>query len=182
MSEPHGPTDPLNPLVWPEDKSNDLTPEHYAAIGRVATEWAALEATIDTYSLRLAQIEPKIGVCLTSQIAGWARKLDAYIALARLNGATKTIAKLNSFANDMNGFADQRNRTVHDPWVGTAKPHRLEATARRKLRFEFVHIPTEKVLEIGRRITAQSVLFENLADEVEAEMAASRETQPPTSL
>jgi hypothetical protein len=101
MAEPPKPIDPLDPLVWPDDKSNDLTAAHYAAIGRVAAEWAALETVIDSASLRLAQIEPRIGVCLTSQIAGWSRKLDAYIALARLYGATSVIiSKLNAFANE----------------------------------------------------------------------------------
>jgi hypothetical protein len=180
MSEPPK-TDPMNPLVWPEDKSNDLTPEHYAAIGRVATEWAALETTIDTASLRLAKIEPQIGVCLTSQIAGWGRKLDAYIALTRLFGVTKLIDKLNAFAKDTHSLAEQRNRIVHDPWIGTSKPHRLEATTKRTVRLEFLHIPTDEVSAISYRITQHCVRFEQLSGQIDSELIALREKPQPSS-
>jgi hypothetical protein len=178
MTEPPRPTDPL---VWPDDQSGELTIDHYAAIGRVAAEWAALETTIDSACLRLAQIEPRIGVCLTSQIAGWGRKLDAYIALARLSGATETVRKLNAFAEDTNGLADQRNRVVHDPWVGSTKPHRLQATAKKKLRLEFIDTPTEDVVKISQRITDHNARFDQLEAEVTAEVATLRDKPPPTS-
>jgi hypothetical protein len=43
---------------------------HYAAIGRVAAAWSYLEASVDTASLRLADLKEEIGVCFTSQITG----------------------------------------------------------------------------------------------------------------
>jgi hypothetical protein len=168
-------------LPWPEDDSNELANAHYAAIGRVAAEWAALETTIDTRSLQLAEIKPEVGICFTAQISGWARKLDAYIAVANWWGAVKTVKKLNVFAKDTNGLAEQRNRIVHDPWVGFKQPHRLEATARKKLRFEFIHMPTDDVLKVSRLITEHVIRFDRLADEVEAELNALNDKPPPAS-
>jgi hypothetical protein len=178
MSEPPE-IDPMNPLAWPEDKANELAELHYAAIGRVAAEWAALETTIDTMSLRIAQIQPKIGVCLTAQISGSARKLDAYIALARLFGVVKLLSKLNEFAKDTQSLAERRNRVVHDPWIGSVNPHRLEATARRVLRLEFISVPTEQVKKLSQEITHHCVRFEKLAKEVEAEARTSRQKPLP---
>jgi hypothetical protein len=76
-----------------------LTDQHYAAIGRIAVSWAFLEANVDAASIRLADAIPGAGACLTSQIASIGRKLDAYIALARVQGAPKdVVAKLCEFA------------------------------------------------------------------------------------
>jgi hypothetical protein len=174
---PGEPTVPPQQLPWPDDKENELATAHYAVIGRVAAEWSAFEATI---VLQITNINAKIGVCLTSQINGSGRKLDAYVALARLLGAEKQLAKLNTFAKDTLSFAERRNRIVHDPWVGLNTPHRLEATARRKLRFEFISVPTEDVQRLSFEITEHCVRFERLHDEILADVIALLETQPPT--
>jgi len=180
MTDQEKPVVPPQQLPWPEDKENELATAHYAAIGRVAAEWSAFEATIDTFILQITNINAKMGVCLTSQITGSARKLDAYVALARLLGAEKQLAKLNTFAKDTLSFAERRNRIVHDPWVGLNTPHRLEATARRKLRFEFISVSTEDVQRLSFEITEHCVRFERLHDEILADVIALLETQPPT--
>jgi hypothetical protein len=169
------------PLEWPDDHSGALAHDHYAAIGRVATEWAAFETTLDSSTLLLARFEIRRGVCLTAQIAGWSRKFDAYVAIARLRGATKTIPDLNKFAQDTNGLSEQRNRVVHDPWVGKEKPHRLETTAKRTLRFEFVPVPTVEVMKIAGRITDHIKRFEKLNLAVVAELKALHGKPPPAS-
>lgn len=157
----------------PEDQSAELTAAHYAAIGRVASEWASFEAAIDTASLNMADIDVKVSVCFTAQIQGSARKLDTYIALARLKGATKTVEELNVFAKDTQGLQEQRNRIVHDPWVGLTKPHRLEATARKLLRLMFISVPTEEVLEIARKIILHENRFNALDEKVTLDVKTS---------
>jgi len=149
-------------IEWPEDQSSVLTEAHYAAIGRVAAEWASFEVTVDTASLNMADMDAKTAACFTAQIQGSARKLDAYIALARLRGATKTIEELNKFAKDTQGLQEQRNRIVHDPWVGFTKPHRLEATARKLLRLMFIPVPTDEVLQLAPRIVEHENRFNEL--------------------
>jgi hypothetical protein len=151
--------------------TDEMGKEHYAAIGRVAAEWSALESNLDFSALRLGKINHEAGVCLTAQVAGSGRKLDAYIAIAQLRGAKKVmIAKLHEFAKDTKGLAEQRNRVVHDPWQGSQNPHRLEATARGKLKLEFVHVPTAAVLELSQKISVLAERFFHLNEEVRADV------------
>ena len=175
------PPQPTGTIKWPEDQSPELSQAHYAAIGRVASGWAALEATIDTASIHLADITPNVGVCFTSQIAGTGRKIDAYIALARLQGASKTISALNEFAKDTQGLSEQRNRIIHDPWIGATNPHRLEASARKTLRLEFIPTPTDTVLELANKIMLYEKRIIDIAEKVTLEVRTSRGKPPPPS-
>jgi hypothetical protein len=67
-------------------------------------------------ALMLAQIPQQTGLCLTAQIGGSARKLDAYIAIARLRGADKFMGELDALAKATTALSERRNRVVHDPW------------------------------------------------------------------
>src|SRR6202012_601994 len=129
---------------------------HFAAVGTVATRWAYFELMIDRSSLELAQINMRNGSCITSQVAGHSRKLDAYISLAREIKNTSYLKELEELAKDATSIAERRNRTVHDPWLVTAEhgPTRFESTARRKLRYQVIPGATAQleklVLDIDR--------------------------------
>jgi hypothetical protein len=174
------PSKPTGELVWPDDTS-DVTEAHLAAVGRVASEWASLEATIDTCSHHLADIPVKVGICFTSQVAGTARKIDAYIALAKLQGASKTLSALNEFAKDTHGLAEQRNRILHDPWIGATNPHRLEATAKKTLRLEFIPTSTDTVLALANKIILHEKRIIEIAEKVTLEVRTSHGKRPPPS-
>jgi hypothetical protein len=119
----------------PEADDVALT-QHRAWVGHVAGIWAVFEHSLDSAAISLANIPPDVGFCFTAQVIGPARKLDAYIALARLRGADALAKKLNEFANATTSLAERRNRVVHDPWMifGKFWPIRFEVTARRILR------------------------------------------------
>src|ERR1700719_460078 len=110
-------------LINPADASLPSTPQelsqsdtlHLAAIGMVASGWAGFEVLIDTFALQLARSRGSWGYCFTAQVIGPARKLDAYISVARLRGADKFIPELESFVKDTVGLGERRNRVVHDP-------------------------------------------------------------------
>jgi hypothetical protein len=61
--------------------------KHSAAVGSVATHWALFEFLLDITVWSATKLEPRIGACLTAQISGHARKLDAVIGLTRTSGA-----------------------------------------------------------------------------------------------
>lgn len=159
------------------DMNPEAAKEHLAAIGLVAGAWALFETFLDSLALELAQIDSPAGFCFTAQISGWNRKLDAYIAVARLRGL-KSTKELEKFAKDTAGLAEQRNRVVHDPWLleGGKLPTRFEVTARRVLRTEHVEVPTEKVLALDKTITAHVQRFISLHETIVAELAASPTT------
>ncbi len=127
-------------------ESFDLPDEHYTAIGKVASIWSVFETLLDVTIWTLTKIETDQGACLTAQIAGSARKLDAIISLLKLrpDGAGK-IKPINKIAEATRGLAERRNRVVHDPWLhDEGKLFRLEATARKTLKFgSFAVDPSE---------------------------------------
>jgi hypothetical protein len=156
--------------------------QHYAAIGRVAAAWSFFEATIDTASLELADLEGKVGVCFTAQIAGSARKLDAYIALAKLHGITPRMAKsLHKFATDTKALSEIRNRTVHDVWFFNHPgiPERFEATAQKAVRLQYVPTSTESLLKLARDINDHCDKFSELSTQVLAPPQPSPDKPPP---
>ncbi len=71
---------------------------HFAAVGAVASAWSTFELLLDAATLVLGNIPRQIGYCLTAQVIGAARKLDAYIAIARLRGANRFMKELDQFA------------------------------------------------------------------------------------
>jgi hypothetical protein len=89
-----------------------------------------------------------------AQIAGSARKLDAYISLARFRGIPKKLtAELCDFAKDSVGLAEQRNRFVHDVWIFPPKgPERMEATAKKKARLVRIPTSTEELFKFAPTI------------------------------
>jgi hypothetical protein len=136
-----GPSDPFGKLA-------DISVKHLAAVGLIASSWAGFELAIDQAALGLARIPQNVGICFTAQSAGSARKFDAYIAVARLKGAESFAGELDKFAKAVASVAERRNRVVHDPWfiiTADGKPHRYEATARRKLRSEYIHVTREEM-------------------------------------
>jgi hypothetical protein len=156
-------------------QDSEAAEKHYAAIGRVAAAWAEFEYITDVLSVRLARAPENEGACLTAQIAGSARKLDAYISLARERGASKkTIKDLCDFAKDTTGLQEQRNRIVHDQWMvypsGFAR--RLEITARKKLIAEFIPHQTETVTQFMAKIREHISRLEDLDAHVLADMQA----------
>jgi hypothetical protein len=127
---------------------------YLSTIGAVASSWSGFEIALDLSTLMLAGIKTEPGLCLTAQVIGPARKLDAYIAIARLRGADKFMKELDAFAKEAVILAERRNRVVHDPWflVAVDSPYRLETTVRRKLRHLRVEMSKEEILKINQDI------------------------------
>jgi hypothetical protein len=119
-----------------------------------------------------------VGFCFTAQIAGSARKIDAYIALAQLRGAKQNINSLHDFAKNTTSLAERRNRIVHDPWIvegglTEAHPKRFEITARRKLRSLLVDVPTVDVHKCASDIRDHKHQFDVLHERVIFEISTT---------
>lgn len=121
----------------------EATLPHYTAVGRVAATWAAFEHDVQLLIWGRAGVEQEIGACMTTQIGGSGRMLDALISLMELHGATDDhLTAMRSFAEKVGRKQRRRNRIVHDPWYfrfqddGSAKPLRMEISAAKKLVYE----------------------------------------------
>jgi hypothetical protein len=128
--------------------------EHLALVGLIAALWSQFEADLDTYIISLGKLPAQTGRCVASQSTAPARKLDAYIAIARLRGAEAFISDLVKLAQETTSLAEQRNRVVHDPWMSihAGGAERLESTARKKLRYEHVSVSLEQMDALVERI------------------------------
>jgi hypothetical protein len=106
---------------------------HLAAVGFVATYWAALELNIDVNAVELANAN-SLAFSFTAQLIGASRRLDAYISIARARGSKKFNEKLEAFAKETIALSERRNRVIHDPWTffHNGKHSRFELTARRR--------------------------------------------------
>ena len=154
---------------------------HYEAIGRVVVNWSFLESTVDTWSMNLTKISVRQGLCFTAQISGIGRKLDAFIALARLRKLPENLVKeLEKFSQSAQGQAERRNRIVHDSWffAHPALPHRLEITARRKLIVREHPTSTEELMKFANEIYDIQEKFESFANKV---IAASPQASSKTN-
>jgi hypothetical protein len=155
------PTSPINLSAMSlEAQANVLA--HFTAVGVVACEWAGFELILDQSIIEMGRIPEDSGMCLTSQIAGPARKLDAYIALVRLRGGVAFLKELEAFAKDTTALSERRNRVVHDPWLqftegGVAS--RLETTARRILRHRFVETTRGELVRLCDDIASHANRF-----------------------
>lgn len=152
----------------------ELSTELYGNIGRVAADWAALEATVDWATWEVANLSNEVGVSLTSQINGPGRKLDGLIAVATAVGvAPKHLAQLNKIAKETISAGERRNRVVHDPWIVVGdSPHRIVGSGRRVPRFELAALPDgffesliEDVRRLGERLT---IVIQGVLDERES--------------
>jgi hypothetical protein len=155
-----------------------LTNKHYAAIGMVAAQWAYFEAVIDTWLHSFANVTTEVGVCFTGQLLGPRSRIDAFIALVRHSGcAPSWNAKLDAFAQNTTGLAEQRNRAVHDVWMldDPAKPVRVEASARKKLRIVPVSVSTDDLRQLMINIRQHQRRFDEMATSIFNEIHGLKE-------
>src|SRR6266446_9476014 len=103
------PKTPLTPVVSSPQflAQSEDTRSYLAAVGLIASNWAGFELSIDMSALMLAGIPQQVGLCLTAQISGSARKFDAYIAIARLRGADKFMGELDALAKATTALAER---------------------------------------------------------------------------
>jgi hypothetical protein len=116
-------------------------PAYLESIGEIAITWSSFETDVDLQTLRLAGIHLTKGFCLTSQISGIGRKLDAFASIARRNDlADDLIKQLNKISTKAISLAERRNRMIHDSWSQAENGNweRIEITARKLLRIGFV--------------------------------------------
>ena len=102
----------------PSEARDRATEPYYAAIGRLATTWSELDGMLQRQVWQLTGMDRDEGLCVTAQMGGPARCLDAIIALCQLNGADKdTIRRMNVLYKRVGDLQRHRNRIIHDIWL-----------------------------------------------------------------
>ena len=89
-----------------------------SGIGHIATAWAKLEWIINEMIWDLANVDVRVGACITANIISPAQRMRTLIALVHLHGGKDDLIKeLNRFSARLDGLARRRNRIIHDPWA-----------------------------------------------------------------
>ena len=160
---------------------------YQAAIGRITTAWSDFEFEVNRAIWELAGIDGEHGVCLTAQIYSIQGRINALIALAHLEGASKTtIGKLNKFASHkVEPLSQKRNRIVHDPWCRGKETEivgQILATAQRKLDYRIREVTLEYLKATWQEILRLRQEFLILWGELHHELVALRaeHDQPPS--
>ena len=135
----------------------------YSLVGRIATEWAIFEHTIQIHIWSLVGLKYGIGACITSQVGQSGRLMDCLIALLALRAPDDDCLKpIRSFAAQVGNHQRRRNRLVHDPLFFdfsdelTTKALRMEITAVKKLVYGPMEEPIEGLLKFVLEIEALS--------------------------
>ena len=150
----------------------ELPAEIAQVIGRIASDWAALEYTINQMIWELAGTAPALGACMTAQIPGLDGRLRALLSLMRLRQMDKAlITKVNKFGEQAHGPTGVRNRAVHDPWYlrrDRSGFGRVQVTANKRLVFEALPIPMVELHAEHAKIKECARRLAQLADEIQA--------------
>ncbi len=148
-----------------------MTGEQYRAIGHVAVRWSRLEANIATQLWRLADVDDGPGACLTSQIVGVSRLLDALRSIVIFRGgSTGLVSKLQKFAAKSYGLVEKRNRVIHDDWYFyPTGPSRHEIKAKGRLVWEIKPESAAAVEAVAIEIAWHTAAFYEIARQIAVE-------------
>ena len=147
---------------------------HYTIIGRVASQWAVLEAQIDGTIAYLADCSEAQMTCVTAQLIGPAKRMDALIALFTYrNGSKELRKKLKAFQGRLQQLGEDRNRVVHDPLIlhdDTGQVRKLLATAKGELKYSFEPVSKEQMNSVAESIRNYGQEFIELKKSIQAEI------------
>jgi hypothetical protein len=142
------------------------------AIGRVALSWAEFEFNVNDAIWELANLERKVGTCLTSQLIGPGPRFRCLVALLNLRGTPSEIVKrINVLSADAEAVSRQRNRYLHDPMVWNKQDgsiHRMETTADRTVRHEILPVEIKEIKALYQKIEHLGARFNFLYAYVQA--------------
>jgi hypothetical protein len=166
------PTEPTDETLFA------VIPYEYASeIAYVISGWAQLEYDMDALIWELAGLSdnPDVGACLTAQFSTVNVRINALLALARVQGIPSSqIAKLNKFRERASAVGERRNRVAHDPWLSAygkdlkdlQKVYRLQRTARAKLEHEYKPVSLEELQALRSEIEEALQKFNDLASDI----------------
>jgi hypothetical protein len=146
-------------------------PEYAEQIAYGCNLWAMLEYYINNSIWALADIEPAIGACMTSQMYTMNSRLSALLALLKFRRVNqKIIDKVNKFAANVRDAQEARNRIAHDMWlIDRANPGtmgKLRITADKTLNFDISPVSIEELKNDVAKISARRLEFSEIRDQI----------------
>jgi len=160
--------------------------DHYAAVGKIAANWALLEASVDLTLWEMTSYKDEASACITAQLMGLGPRLNALSALLHyFDCSTKLRETLESFSKKTVGANEQRNRAIHDPWLKNKDNNELRkirVTAKKALTFKSVIVTVPELEHLNEIIILLVNEYQELQKKIIVEwLAASPEKrgEPP---
>ncbi|MBR1171275.1 hypothetical protein [Bradyrhizobium liaoningense] len=183
MTDEPTPTD-INPEAISFDFSFDESTEFeplYLALGKLSRHWAAFEYVLNDSIWELANVERLAGTCMTAQVIGPGPRFRCLAALFELRGVSSELIKaFNSLSSEAESLGRQRNRFIHDVVVLNSQDrqlYRVETTADRRIRHDFIVIDLKAVEKLVVEIEQLTDRFDDLFDRVIVETPPWPRTQ-----
>lgn len=108
----------------------------YRLVGLIAAETARIERLIDQAICNVADLDLRVGACLTGQMIGPTPRFHALLQLARNRGMSEAILKrITTVQGHAGTIFERRNRVVHDSWLedqATGEAHQFRGKAKAK--------------------------------------------------
>jgi hypothetical protein len=157
------------------------------AVGKIATVWAGLEFAINQAIWELCNVDAGAGACITAQLIGSGPRMRALLALVDFRSSDpkskvedSLTYKLNKLRERIEGLGRQRNSYIHQyPFIGLEKGDikRLEVTADRRLRFDYVPADFDAMGKLVNDIRQARSDFDSIFERVLAEFVPWPRTQ-----
>lgn len=120
----------------------------YRLVGLIAAETARIERLIDQAICDVADVDLRVGACLTGQMIGPTPRFHALLQLARNRGMSEAIIKrITTIQGHAGTIFERRNRVVHDSWLedqATGEAHQFRGKAKAKP--DFGPVPTSETM------------------------------------
>jgi hypothetical protein len=156
-----------------------ITDPSYSYIGRIASDWARIEHTLDNIIWELANLDPSSGACITAQLMGVRPRCLTILALAAHRGMPKElIERTTNFMNKSGPVSDDRNRVIHDPWYlekVSKTPAQLRSMPKGELVYGYVPRSKADMAKILEDIRFYATWATELRLEFQKKLEASRE-------
>jgi|GraSoi2013_115cm_1033766.scaffolds.fasta_scaffold101754_1 hypothetical protein len=147
----------------------------YAKVGKVASDWAHVEHTLDMIIWELSGIEFQKGAAITAQLMGAFSRFKAILALlaqpalANRKNLGTVVTRTTDLMNKSSGPGDKRNRIVHDPWyayTASGKTAQFRAMPHKDHRYGIQLVDSDVLEDALRSIKEFSGRVENLKKEI----------------
>jgi hypothetical protein len=151
-------------------------PEFADCVARVASVWARLEYDVSVAIWALANVQPALGACITSQMPTLQGRIATLLALGKLRLLDQDIVKrINKFVDDVPGGQEIRNRISHDQWLrDQERPGNMghmRITAAKKLHFTIQSVPLSELRADLEKLEEFQKRFRKICYEIEEAVA-----------
>jgi len=139
----------------------------YTLVGHIAAEAARIELMLDSVIAALANLNPIMAACITSQLSGTNPRFDALRKLTAIHGLTEFEKPLNSMKSATQKDMVGRNAAIHDPWsVNSAGESHQQQSMRKPGEYGYRPVSEHDLRETLKALQARRDKINDLLNQI----------------